>query len=140
MVMNTSRVLGVLVAAALAASCGSDTPTTPTSTTPTSPVTESFVSQLSVKGTSSRSFAIPSRGSVSVTLSATTPSGTVVGLGVGIPRANGSGCLLSTSLSTGAASAPQIIIDADTGEYCVQIYDLGTLTDPISFTIAIVHP
>ena len=138
MVMNRSRALGLLLAA-LAASCG-DTPTTPTSTAPVSPLTESFSSQLSVKGTSSRSFVTPSRGSVSVTLSATFPSGTVVGLGVGIPRANGSGCLLSTSVQTGAAASPQIVIDADKGEYCVQVYDLGTLTDAISFTIAIVHP
>lgn len=136
--MSVARIPGLVVIAALAASCG-DTPTTPTATA-TSPVTASFSSQLSVKGTSSRSFTVPSRGSVTVMLSAISPSGTVVGLGVGIPRANGSGCLLTTSVETTAASSPQLAIEAAPGEYCAQIFDLGTLTDPISFTVAIVHP
>lgn len=136
--MRVARALCLAAVAALPAACG-NTPTTPTATT-TSPVTESYSTLLSVRGASSRSFAIPTRGSVSVTLSAVTPAGTVVGLGVGIPRANGSGCLLTRSIDTTAAASPQIVIDADVGSYCVQVYDLGTLTDPVAFTVAIVHP
>jgi len=137
------RVVPVLLLAAVVAwtaACG-DTPTTPTaSTTPTSPVTESFSSQLAVKGTASRAFTMPSNGTATAQLSATTPGGIVLGFGFGIPRANGAGCLLSTSVDTAASGAPQLIVNADAGSYCVQVYDLGTLTDPIGFTVSIVHP
>jgi hypothetical protein len=37
------------------------------------------------------------------------------------------------------ATTPQISTQADAGQYCVQVYDLGTLTDPIGFALKIEH-
>jgi len=138
MVLRAARALGLVAAVALTASCG-NSPTEPTAPA-ASPTTESYSSLLSVKGASSRSFIMLSRGSVSVRLSATTPAETVVGLGIGIPRADGFGCLLNSSVQTAAGAAPQIAVQADAGYYCAQIYDVGNLTDQLAFTIAIVHP
>jgi hypothetical protein len=67
-------------------------------------------------------------------------AGSTVGLGVGLPRVTGGGCRLGVSVTTGGGSAPQITTQADAGQYCVQVFDLGTLTDLIPFTLKIDHP
>ena len=137
--MKFALAAGLLLVAVGAAACG-DSPTAPTSTVAPSPVTETFSSQLTVKGTASRSIVTAVCGTVSVMLAAMTLPGSILGLGIGIPRADGSGCSLSSSVSTGAASAAQLVVVADAGSYCVQVFDLGTLTDPVGFTVSIVRP
>jgi hypothetical protein len=64
----------------------------------------------------------------------------MVGLGVGVPRTSGGGCRLGVAVNASAATTPQISAPADAGQYCVQLYDLGTLTDPVGFTLKIEHP
>ena len=53
------------------------------------------------------------------------PADVVVGLGIGIPQANGSGCHLTQTMQTGASSAPQLTVAVDAGTYCVRLYDPG---------------
>ncbi|MEO8678445.1 MAG: hypothetical protein ABI665_05325 [Vicinamibacterales bacterium] len=120
------------------ASC-TTTPTAP-STAFTSPATETFSSLLNVKGTASRSFNTHGTGAVSLTLTSTTPSGVVVGIGVGIPRSTGAGCSLTASVNTAAGSNSQVSVTAETGNYCVQVYDPGTISEPVSFSLSITHP
>ncbi len=117
---------------------------TTTFTSPTSPKPDgpegSFSAQLTPQGSASRAFTVRSRGTVSITLTTTTPPGTRVGLGVGIPRGNLTGCSLTQSVATVAGAAPQLTVTADAGDYCAQVFDLGTLTDPIGFTILLSYP
>ena len=138
MTMHTTFALLVCGMAVGLSSC-SNTPTAPT-TTIVSPATETFSSLLSVKGAATRAFSTHNRGTVSVTLSATTPPGMVVGIGVGIPRVNGTGCSLTSSVNTAAGTASQLELTAETGDYCVQIYDLGTLSAQLAFTLSFTHP
>ena len=128
-------VLGFIVTMVAACGNGTDTPTSPT--TPTKPAAENWSSTLSPGGTSSRSFTVNTAGTITVTM---TSAGSTVGLGVGLPRTSGGGCRLGVSVNTGGGSTPQISTPADAGQYCVQVFDLGTLTDPISFTMTIDHP
>jgi hypothetical protein len=103
--------------------------------------TETFTSSLGVRGAASRSFTVSQGGTVSVRLETINPQpAVVVGLGVGIPRPDGSGCSLSRSVNTSAGSAAQITSGIDTGPYCVKIYDVGNLTALVNFSISIVHP
>jgi hypothetical protein len=71
--------------ALLAASCNNvETPTTPTAT---GPYTDTFASQLGIRGSATRSFRVTDAGAVSVTLTSIGPPATVeVGLGLGIPN------------------------------------------------------
>jgi len=116
--------------------CGSDnTPTTPTNTSTTA--TENWSSVLAPGGASTRSFTVNSAGTIVVTL---TVAGTTVGLGVGLPRTSGGGCRLGVAVNAAPGTAPQINTQADAGQYCVQVYDLGTLTDPTGFVLKIDHP
>jgi hypothetical protein len=126
----------VITACLLLANCGSNsTPTTP-STTATS-TSETWSSTVAPGGQSSRSFTVNAAGTISVTLTA---AGDTLGLGVGLPRVTGGGCRLGVTVNASAGSTPQISTSADAGQYCVQVYDLGTLTDPVGFAVKIDHP
>jgi hypothetical protein len=121
--------------AMMLAGCGSDkTPTTPS--TPSGPMTENWSSVVAPGGASTRTFTLNSAGTIVVTLTA----GPTVGLGVGLPRTNGGGCRLGVSVNAAPGTTPQINTQADAGQYCVQVYDLGTLTDPVGFALKIEHP
>jgi hypothetical protein len=124
-----------LVLALFAAGCGDDTPSTPT--TPSASTSETWSSVVAPGGQSSRSFTVNSAGTISVTLTA---AGATFGLGIGVPRVTGGGCRLGTAVNASAGSAPQISAAADAGQYCVQVYDLGTLRDPAGFVLKIDHP
>jgi hypothetical protein len=131
--------VSILLAAALVtAGCGdSTTPTSPT--TPTGPVTETYNTQVWPGGFASRTFVVTTSGTVSVTLTTATPADATLGLVVGVPQGIG-GCAPTSTVSARASSTPQIVLTADKGVYCTMVYDLGTLTDPVSFTIKIEHP
>ena len=118
------------------------TPTTPT-TPPapvTSPTTSTLTTQLFVDDAVSRTFTTSKAGTVSVTLSRAGADGTMVGLGIGIPQGELASCTLSTSMNTAASATPQLNVAVDNGSYCVTVYDVGTLTDTISFDLTIVYP
>jgi len=129
-------VLPWLVIALFAAGCGDGkTSTTPSNTS--TPTSENWSSVVAPGGQSSRSFTVNSSGTIAVTLTA---AGATLGLGVGLPRVTGGGCRLGVSVNTAAGSSPQISTAADAGQYCVQVYDLGTLRDPVEFAMKIDHP
>jgi hypothetical protein len=128
--------VAMLVGALVFAACGSDsTPTAPTNTSST--VTENWSSVLAPAGASTRSFTVRAAGAIVVTL---TGAGTTVGLGVGLPRTSGGGCRLGVAVNAEPGTTPQISTQADAGQYCVQVYDLGTVTDPMGFALKIEHP
>lgn len=130
--LSTTRI--ALSAVLMLAGCGSDnTPTTPSN--PSTTLTENWSSVIAPGGASTRSFTANSAGTIVVTLTA----GPTVGLGVGLPRTIGGGCRLSVSVNASPGATPQINTQADAGQYCVQVYDLGTLTDPIGFALKIEH-
>jgi len=119
------------------AACGSDnsTPTTPSNTS--SVMSETWSSTVAPGGQSTRSFTVNASGTISVTVTA---AGATVGVGVGLPRLSGGGCRLGVTVNASAATTPQISTPADAGQYCVQVYDLGTLSDPVGFALKIDHP
>lgn len=128
---------GTLPVILILCSCSGDV-TTPTAAS-TSPATTVFASQFAARGDASRSFSVSSTGSIEITLTSVTPE-TVVGLGIGIPRADGANCNLSQSLETGPGSAPQIVAAVDGGTYCVKVYDIGSVRDSVNFSVTLVHP
>jgi hypothetical protein len=114
-------------------------PTAPTAVA--SPVTVVYESQLYPRGAASRTLAVAQSGTVILTLTSVRPDqGIELGVGLGIPRADGGGCHLSQSVSAVSGSATQLSANVDAGTYCVKIFDLGTLANEVSFAITIVHP
>jgi len=135
--------LMVLALAPFAAGCDNgplaSTTDSTTTTTTTSPVTEIFSSQLAVGGYAFRSITAVKAGTISVTLTSAGSSSTLkVGLGLGIPDSTGTACLFTRSTETAAGG--QLSATADAGNYCLRVWDLGTLTATTPFTVTIVRP
>lgn len=129
----------VLLTAVTAAGCDEDTP--PTTPTPDTTKSVTWSTNLSNGGATSRSFKTTRNGTVSITLQSLAGSTTLrAGLGVGIPLGDGTGCVLSRSVEATAGATAQLELTVDAGDYCVQIYDPGTLTQPVGFTILLVYP
>ena len=127
----------LLLAVVCSASCGDEAATTaPTSVT--SPTTVTWTTHIYAKGAASRSFVASQAGSVTVTLqSAAVP----IGIAVGVPAvASGSGCRAATSVTAAPSDAPQLTTGVEEGTYCVLVFDVGGIVDPIPFTLQLVHP
>ena len=116
--------------------CGGNS-TTQTAPSTTAKAPETWSGVVAPGGASSRSFTVNAAGTITVTM---TGAGATVGLGVGLPRTTGGGCRLGVAVNASASSTPQITTQADAGQYCVQVFDLGTLTDPVPFAMTIDHP
>ena len=129
----------IFVISIVAACLGCET--TITSPTPTAkPIdVNAFTSKVSPAGSASREFTLVTGGKVGVTLTSTTPADTVLGMGLGIPRSDGS-CALSEAVATTAGDSAQLALNADGGLFCVKVYDPGGLTAPVAFTLAISRP
>ena len=124
--------VAVLIACA---GCGSN-PTSPTLST--APVTETFSSILSAGGATARTFTLTFRGPISATLTSVDPA---VAVGVGIGIAGGTPSCSLTKSAVLAPGATLLLSDlADSGSYCAEIYDPGTVTNHVSFSMTIQHP
>ncbi len=137
--MTALRNVTLLAVVVMASGCAKTVITSPTSTADTATLLKEFSSQVLPGGSASRDFDITVAGPIGVTLKTTTPAGITMGVGVGIPRSNGS-CALSAAVETVAGAAAQITIPAEKGTYCAKVYDLGTLSAPVPFTISISRP
>lgn len=129
------RLIVVLLAAIMTACSG--TPTSPTDTD--NPRLFEFTTNLLPGGAASRTFQTATDGTITITLKSTAPSGVVVGLGIGIPRANSS-CALTASVETVAGAEAQISMSAEKGTYCAKVYDIGAVAESMLFTIGLSHP
>ncbi|MGE0448821.1 MAG: hypothetical protein AB7Q29_04485 [Vicinamibacterales bacterium] len=131
----TLLLIGLLAGAA--SGCGDDaeTPTSPT----TSPVTETFSSNLDPRGAVWRVLLVRQSGVLVATLSSSSQPSANVGFAIGLGDST-NGCLVTRERLGPASAVPELSAEVDTGYYCVKIFDEGSLTSPMSFTITIVHP
>lgn len=129
--------LALALLAGLAA-CSSDT-STPVSPTTIPPTSFTYATTFTVNGAVTRTFDMISPGTVTMTLTSVTPD-VALGIGVGIPRATGSGCNLTRSAVVRAGSTPQLSLAAEPGLWCVRVWDPGTVTgDRVSFSMSVKH-
>jgi len=101
--------------------------------------TETFGGTVGVQGSSRSTFAVAQQGTVTVTLSALSPS-VAMGLGIGTP--NGSTACAMTSSTTTAlpGSTPQLTVTEPPGNYCVSVYDVGNVTGTVTYSVIVAHP
>ena len=126
----------------LAASCGgSDSavtaPTAPAPTAGTEPVT----AQMAPGGLVIHQFVASATGAVSVTLTATDPPATLVGLGIGIPGANAGTCDMTKTVQARPGTTAQLTASVESGTYCAGTFDVGGLgTRGVLVTYSVAHP
>lgn len=115
-------------------SCGDESATTaPTSAT--SPTTVTWTTHVGTNGSASRSFVTSKSGSVTVTLQSA-----VVPLGIGLGILGATGCRPAVSVTATPSDAPHLTTAVEEGTYCVLVFDVGGIVDPIPFTLQLVYP
>ena len=120
------------------AACGGGSSSTPA---PSGTVTtETFSGTVAVGGRDFHSFTTKQTGEVDVTLTAAGPPPTI-SMGLGVGTVNGSTCSLlpGASINTQAGTAVQLAGTVSAGTLCVQVYDIGNQTAPITYTVTVAH-
>lgn len=142
--MKLSRLTAIALVLALAvaaAGCGDDaSPTTPT--TPTNPTTVTFTGTIAANGAASHVFTANGAGTVTLTLtSASLESGaTPPTVGISLGGVNNLACTAVVSRDA-ASQGNQITGTTGGGTLCARIYDaFGIVTDPVTYTLTVVHP
>jgi hypothetical protein len=142
---RTVRQVGLAALIALgsltAGACGDDSTSTPT--TPTTPIipttTETFAGTLTINGAVTHVFASSLAGTVTAQLTAIDPAASQV-LGLSLGTWNGSSC--QVVIANDAATLNSIATGQVTAatNLCARVYDVGKLSDSLSYTITVVHP
>jgi len=138
--------LGVaLVAAVVSTGCDRTVaPTTPT-TVPLEITEPLFTGTLTINGGVTQEFAVGNVGTITVTLSDLQPNTAdfSLSIGVGLGTWNGTSCALQAAPSlfndnTGVGSGIAGYANGS-GNFCVRVYDVGKLTEPVTFEVTIKH-
>ena len=140
--MNRRLLLPTLAAVILAfavSACDDDDNNTPTAPTPPVTVTETFADSIGRNGARTHNFSNQASGAVTVTLTTLAPDSALV-VGFSLGTWNGQNCQLV--ITNDAATQGTVITGgvSSFGSLCVRIYDVGNITDPISYEITAVHP
>src|SRR5262245_3554531 len=137
---------GVLVAltAITGSACTSSdhlTAPTITSTTTTPAAPETFSGTIPVGGLAIHTFNVLAAGPVTVTLNSAGPPPTIqLGLGIGTPTGTTCTFFSGGSTNTQAGSTAQLSGTLNTaGPACVEIYDIGNQTGPVTYTVTVIH-
>lgn len=135
-----------LSAAALAAVCCatacSNDPffTQPTDTsTPATEVTETFDGQLTINGAMAHPFAVGRVGAVTVRLIAVDPTDVTIGLSLGTWNASLNSCQLIITNDAALGGATVVGSATVVGAFCVRVYDVGRLSQPILYSLSVTH-
>jgi hypothetical protein len=127
-----------LACALAAAACGSDTTTTPTTPTPVI-LTDTFTGTLNQNGGQTYTFLTAASGNITATLTTVAPDSTLV-VGLSLGTYNGSACQIVLAKDNAIQGASVVGSGNSTGTFCVRIYDVGKITDPITYQIDVMHP
>lgn len=134
------RVPLVLAAVLMTVACSDDTPTTPTPPTPPT-VTETFSETLSRNSARTHPFLASASGAITAALTTLSPD-SALRIGMALGTWNGSSCTLivtNDSATQGSQVVGQIT-SAGGGAFCVRLYDVGNIGDPVSYTVTVTHP
>jgi hypothetical protein len=135
-----SAVLGV---ALLTAGCAD--PIVPASPTPVlATISESFNDTLLVLGTNSHPFTVQQIGGLKVSISTATPT-VAIGLALGTPSIGSCAVIERITVVPNAQEPPAVPAvhlsgnASVAGPFCVLVYDVGNLTEPITYTVNVLH-
>ncbi|HUU34177.1 MAG TPA: hypothetical protein VMW48_08935, partial [Vicinamibacterales bacterium] len=61
-------------------------------------------------------------------------------IGIGIPRADGSGCLLTISTTATGGATTGVSASVPVGTFCVQVFAPAQTANVVNFRVALTHP
>lgn len=127
----------VVVAAALAAAgCGDDPITNPDTPAPTA-ITETYSGTVTVNGAVTQPFVVQTAGTVVAVFTALEPAEARLGLSIG--TWNGVTCAIVLANDDATVNVSVTGSATATGNYCVRVYDVGKLTQAVSYQLAVTH-
>jgi hypothetical protein len=132
--------LALLTLLAAGAACTSNDDLTPT--TPTAPATQSetFTGTLTPNGARTEPFSVTTSGTVTATLTKVEPDATVA-VGLSLGTWDGAACSAVKSNDKATQGTAITLSASGAGRVCVRVYDAGgTLTEPITYEVTVVHP
>jgi hypothetical protein len=137
--LNLTRALVAVALATGATACDDPGPTAPVVNTPVvENITETYTGVLARNGAVTFPFAVSAAGAATATLTTLTPNTVAVGLTMG--TWNGVSCAAVLS-NDNATEFSQLVGSAGSaGNLCIRIHDVGRLSAPLTFTVAVVHP
>lgn len=128
--------IGLTIVAAFG--CSGSSNTSPSGQV-TQPTVDVFTGSLTPGGFIVHPFTVVrSNGTLDVTLTQVSSS-LQIGLGVGTPADGSCTFLAGASLRTGASTTPQVSGVANAGSYCIGIFDVGTLTEAVTYRVTASH-
>jgi hypothetical protein len=122
--------------------CSTNNPflTAPTDTsTPAVAVTDTFDGQVTVNGAVTHSFIASRAGTITAVLTALDPGDATVGVSLGTWNAGTNTCQIILANDAAPAGASVIGTASVAGNFCVRLYDVGRLTAPVLYTVAVTH-
>ncbi len=125
--------------AVLCAACGGSTPTSATTTTVPTLTTETYSSTVRQNGATSRSITTSAAGPITVSLTAFGTEEARIGMAIGLLDEATGVCARTYAGVTRLYSGQALSAAADAGRYCVTVFDVGDLTAPASFSVAITY-
>jgi hypothetical protein len=147
----SGSVVPLLVAALIVSACESEQ-TASTITTPT-PVTktDTFAGRVTVNGATTFTFATVAGGAVTATVKTVefvTPPPqpdpdnpvTVPAIGFALGRVDGNSCILSVTNEQAVAGSVISAVASGAGNLCLRVYDVGSVTAPLTFSVDVEHP
>jgi hypothetical protein len=110
-------------------------------TSPSALTTETFSGTVNVGSSDFRTFRATQSGTVSVTLNAAGPPTTIfMGVGFGTPSSSTCALLSGATADTQAGTTAQLSGTLNAGTYCVEVFDVGNDTGPVTYTVTVAHP
>jgi hypothetical protein len=134
--------LASIALAAVACTSGSSENTLPIFPAPTPPsTTETFTGTVQVGGGDVHTFTATA-GAISITLTdAAPPPAIVMGLGLGTPATDGSCAFFSGAAVRAQAGTTAQLSGTlqSSGSLCVDVFDIGNQTEPVAYSVTVVH-
>lgn len=129
------RWLALVCLALSAVAC--ESATDPTDEPEPQPVTETFAGTLSLNDAETHPFS-SNRGAVTATLVTLTPDSTAT-VGFSLGTWNGLSCAVVLDNPKATQGSTLLGSVNGTGSLCVRMYDMGTIVDPFTYEIRVVH-
>jgi hypothetical protein len=130
-----------LVSLMVVASACTDDISTPPPTQPTPPttVTETFTGTLGRNDAETKPFTVASSGTVLARLNNVDPDDTLA-IGLSLGTWNGTACQIVMANDNATEGALITATVSSAGRLCMRVYDIGSIVDPITWEVEVLHP
>jgi len=102
-------------------------------------VTDTLTGTLNATNTNVHTFTATGSGDIILTLDRLDPTPTIT-IGIGLGTVSNGSCSLQFANETFRVGTVWTNGVGSAGSYCVAVYDIGNLTQPVTYSITLVHP